>query len=219
MARKKKLKKNQSTHLNIELATELLLQFKGIKGFFPSYLIGIKPDVFLIIKTPTIIAVEDLLDKGTHLVVRYTNLGDVYRFKTEVIGTNLKPFKVTYLAYPDLVEKIEFRETQRVHCFFPATLEYDNMTVKGMITDISLGGCKFRTDAVERVEGLMVKKEGPVTIQFPLLGQEGNRVFEGKIKKVEFDANFALGIGFLAMDDQSREVISSYVKSAGEYHG
>jgi len=43
------------------LASDLLLQFKGIKGFFPGYLIGMKPDVFLIIERPTIITTEDLL--------------------------------------------------------------------------------------------------------------------------------------------------------------
>ena len=86
MARKKKLKKNQSTHLHIEISSGLFLSIKGIKGIFPSYLIG--PDAFLIIKTPTIISNKDLLTKGTSLMVRYTHLGDIYKcgsLKTPVI--------------------------------------------------------------------------------------------------------------------------------------
>ena len=217
MARKKK-KKNQISHLNIELTTDLLLQFKGVKGFFPSYLIGMKPDVFLIIKSPTIITSKNLLAEGSSLVVRYTYLGDVYRFKTDVLGTNHEPFKVTFLSYPDVVEKIEFRDTQRVHCFFPATLLYNKSKISGMITDISLGGCKFRTDAIEQVEGLLLKKEGDVSLQFQLLGHEGTKEFQGKIKKVEFDMNFSLGIGFRAIDDDARQVIASYVENVGEYH-
>ncbi len=86
-----------------------------------------------------------------------------------------------------------------------------------MITDISLGGCKFRTEAVEQIEGLLLKQEGDVTLQFQLLGQKGTKKFQGKIKKVEFDMNFALGIGFRDMDDDARQVISSYVKSTREY--
>jgi len=217
MARKRK-KKNQVSHLNIELATDLLLQFKGVKGFFPSYLIGMKPDVFLIIKSPTIIAAEDLLAEGSSLVVRYTYLGDVYRFKTDVLGTSHEPFKVTFLTYPDVVEKIEFRDTQRVLCFFPATLSYNKSKISGMITDISLGGCKFRTDAIEQIEGLLLKNEGDVSLQFQLLGHEGTKEFQGKIKKLEFDMNFSLGIGFRDIDDDTRQVISSYVENAGEYH-
>jgi len=216
MAPKKK-KKQLITHLNIELASDLLLQFKGVKGFFPSYLIGMKPDVFLIIKSPTIITTEDLLAEGSSLVVRYTFLGDVYRFKTEVLGSNHEPFKVTFLSYPSVVEKIEFRDTQRVHCFFPAILQYDKIEIKGMITDISLGGCKFKTEAIEQIEGLLLKKEGEASLQFQLPGYEGTKTFQGKVKKVEFDMNFALGIGFLSIDDDVRQVITAYVESAREY--
>ena len=217
MARKKKLKENQSTHLNIEIASDLFLQFKGVKGFFPSYLIGMKPDVFLIIKTPTIITSENILSEGSSLVVRYTSLGDVYRFKTDVLGTNKDPFKVTFLSYPDVVEKIEYRDSQRVHCFFPATLQYDTNDISGMITDISLGGCKFRTDAIDQIEGLLIKKEGDVTLQFPLLGHKGTKKFNGKIKKVELDSNFTLGIGFRSIGADASQMIASYVESAKEY--
>lgn len=217
MARKKK-KKKQTTRLNMEITTDLLLQFKEVKGVFPSYLIGMKPDVFLIIKRPTIISSENLLAEGSSLVVRYTYLGDVYRFKTEVLGTNHKPFKVTFLSYPDVVEKIEFRNTQRVHCLFPASLSYDNFKISGMITDISLGGCKFRTDAIEQVEGLLLKKEGDVSLQFQLLGHEDTSEYQGKIKKVEFDMNFALGIGFRGMNDNAKKVVASYVENASEYY-
>ena len=213
----KKRKKKQTAPLNVELGADLLLQFKGIKGFFPSYLIGMKPDVFLIIKTPTIITSEDLLSEGSSLVVRYKFLGDVYKFKTTVLGSNQAPFKVTFLNTPGVVEKIEFRDTQRVHCFFPATLAYGKARISGMITDISLGGCKFRTDAVDQVEGLLLKKDGDVSLQFQLLGHEGTKAFQGTIKKVEFDANFALGIGFRSMDDDARQVITAYVENAREY--
>lgn len=201
----------------MELATDLLLQFKEVKGFFPSYLIGMKPDVFLIIKSPTIISRENLLAEGSSLVVRYTYLGDVYRFKTAVLGTNHEPFKVTFLAYPDVVEKIEFRDSQRVHCFFPATLSYRRSKISGMITDISLGGCKFRSDAIEQIEGLLLTREGDVSLEFQLLGHEGSKKFQGKIKKVEFDLNFSLGIGFYKMDDDARQLVASYVESAREY--
>jgi len=201
----------------MELTTDLLLQFKEVKGFFPSYLIGMKPDVFLIIKSPTIIAAENLLSEGSSLVVRYTLLGDVYRFKTQVLGTAGDPFKVTFLSYPRVVEKIEYRDSQRVHCYFPATLLYDKYNIIGMITDISLGGCKFRTDAIEEIQGLLLKKEGDVTLQFQLLGHEGTKSFQGKIKKVEFDMNFALGIGFCDIGDHARRLIGSYVESAREY--
>ena len=219
MARKKKLKKNQSPHLNIELASDLFLKIDDIKGFFPSYLIGIKPEVFIIIKTPTIISSEDLISKGTSMVVRYTYLGDVYRFKTTVLGANEKPFKVTYLSYPDMVEKIEYRDSPRVSSYIPASLEYKNTKVKGIITDISVAGCKFRTDAVDQLEDILIKKEGDVILHFPILSLDGIQEFQGKIKKIEFDNDLALGVGFSKIDEASRDIIASYVESTLDYRG
>lgn len=217
MAGKKKAKKNQIANLKIELATDLFLRFKGKKGFFPSYLIGMKPDVFLIIKTPAVMRDDNLLSKGSALTVRYKYLGDIYNFKSTVMGVNEKPFKVTYLSYPNVVEKIEDRDSPRVSSYFPARLVYGEVELKGIITDISLGGCKFRTDSIDPIDELLIKRESKVVLHFPLLGLEGIREFTGSIKKVEFDSNYYLGIGFHEIDEESRGMIASYVESTIEY--
>jgi len=217
MARKKKLKSNQSSRLTIELSSDLILSIKGIKGFFPSYLIGLKPKVYIIIKSPTIISREKLLLKGTSLVVRYNHLGDVYRFNTSILGENEEPFKLTYLSYPDVVEKIEYRESPRVCSYIPASLLYKNIEVKGLVTDISVAGCKFRTDSIEPLEDLSIKKEGDVILHFPVLGLDGIREFKGKIKKLEFDRELALGIGFREIDDDYRNIMASYIETTIEY--
>lgn len=217
MERKKKLKNNQSSHLNIELTSDLFLQLRGIKGFFPSYLIGMKLNTFLIIKAPTIISKEALLQPGTSLNVRYSYLGDIFKFKSVVLGSNEKPFKVTYLSYPDVVDKVECRDTKRVNCIFPASLVYREIETKGFITDISLGGCKFRTDSIGQLEGVLIKKEGSVTLHFPLLGLGGIKEFIGMIKNVEFDNNLSLGVRFSDIDKDSRDVIVSYVDKTIKY--
>ena len=217
MPRKKKLKKNQSTHLYIDISSDLFLSIKGIKGIFPSYLIGMKPGAFLIIKTPTIISNEDLLSKGASLRVRYTHLGDIYKFNTSILGENKNPFKVTYLSYPDVVDKIEYRDSPRVSSYIPASLLYKKIEVKGIITDISVAGCKFRTDSIDQLENLLIKKEGDVTLKFPLLGLDGIREFKGKIKKVAFDNDLLLGIGFSEIQKDARDMISSFIENTLEY--
>jgi c-di-GMP-binding flagellar brake protein YcgR len=217
MVKKKKLKKNQSTHLNIDLSSDLFLSIKGTKGIFPSYLIGMKPDAFIIIKTPTIISSENLLPEGASLIIRYTHLGDVYRFNTSILGESQDPFKVTFLSYPGLVEKIEYRDSPRISSYIPAALIYKSIEVKGIITDISVAGCKFRTDSIEQMEDLLIKKGGDVTLHFPVLGLDGIKEFKGKIKKVAFDNDLVLGIGFREIDDDFRKIITSYIESMMEY--
>ena len=217
MARKRKLKKNQSRQLNIDLAADLFLKIKGVKGFFPSYLIGLKPEAFLIIKSPTILSSEKLISEGTSLVVRYKHLGDIYRFRATILGTNEEPFKVTYLSYPDVIEKIEYRNSPRINSYIPASLSYKDIEVKGIVTDISVAGCKFRTNSIEQLEELLNKKEGDVTLNFPVLGLDGVREFRGRIKKVTFDNDLALGIGFQKVDDEYRDIIASWVENTKEY--
>lgn len=219
MLRKKKLKKNQSPHLYIDISSDLFLSIKGIKGVFPSYLIGMKAGAFLIIKTPTIISSTDLLSKGTSLKVRYSHLGDIYKFNTSILGENKKPFKVTYLSYPDVVDKIEYRESPRVSSYISASLIYKKIGVKGIVTDISVAGCKFRTDTIDQLDKLLIKKEGDVILHFPLLGLDGIREFKGRIKKVSFDNDLALGIGFREIQDDARSTIASYIESTLEYKG
>ncbi len=217
MAKKRKIKKNQSYHLNIDLAADLFLKIKGVKGFFPSYLVGMKPEAFIIIKSPTILSSENLMSEGTSLVLRYKHLGDIYRFKATILGTNEEPFKVTYLSYPDVVEKIEYRNSPRISSHIPASLAYNDIEVKGIVTDISVAGCKFRTNSIDQLEELLMKKEGDVTLHFPVLGLDGIREFKGQIKKVTFDNDLALGIGFHEVDDAYRQVIGSWVENTREY--
>ena len=213
------MKMTKELMINIFLTVPLIEVIKGKIGETEEPLaniiiIEILPITF---KTPAIIGMDDLLASETPITVRYSHLGDIYKFDTKIIGANEKPFKVTYLSYPHVVEKIEYRNTQRVSCFIPASLIYSDTEISGMITDISLGGCKFRTDSIDQVEGILIKKEGKVVLNFPLLGLEGIRKFEGIIKKVEFDNDFALGIGFSKIDKKTNKILSSFIEDALEF--
>ena len=61
---------------------------------------------------------------------------------------------MTYLSYPDVVDKIEYRDSPRVSSYIPASLLYKKIEVKGIVTDISVAGCKFRTDSIDQLENL-----------------------------------------------------------------
>jgi len=67
------------------------------------------------------------------------------------------------------------------------------------------------------LEDLLEKKEGDVIIHFPVLGLDGIREFKGKIKKVAFDNDLALGIGFREVDDDYRKALGSYVENTMKY--
>ena len=144
MATKKKIKKIQSVHLKLDIGSDLFLQFKDREEYLPSYLIGLKPDAYIIIKTPAVLGKEYGVTKESQLVLKYKYLGKLFRFNASVIESLDKPFKITFITYPEQIEKLEFRYSPRVFCSIPATLYRKNNEIQGAVTDISIGGCGFK---------------------------------------------------------------------------
>lgn len=217
MATKKKSKKIQNTQLNLGIGSDLFLQFKNREEYFPSYIIGLKPDAFIIIKTPTVLGKEYRLSKGRQIILKYKHLGELFRFNTSVIESFDKPFKITFISYPEQVEKIEFRNSPRVFCSLPASLFSKDNEIKGMVTDISTGGCRFKTKDIDIFDDIiLIKKDEEVTLHFPLLGLDGIKEFKCRIKKIGFDDDITLNIGFKEIDAKIRDMIASYVETTSE---
>jgi len=99
--------KDQCARLKIELGFQLSIQVEETKERLTSYLVGILTNTYLIIKTPSIIGIGDLLLKDSSIVVRYLYLGEVFGFRSTVLGSTTLPFKVIFLSYPKIIEKIK----------------------------------------------------------------------------------------------------------------
>ena len=217
MATKKKIKKIQSVHLKLDIGSDLFLQFKDREEYLPSYLIGLKPDAYIIIKTPAVLGKEYGVTKERQIILKYKHLGEVFRFNASVIESLDKPFKITFITYPEQIEKIEFRNSPRVFCSIPATLYYKNNEIQGAITDISIGGCKFKTKDINKFEDItLIKRDEEVTLHFALLGLKKIKEFSGTVKKIGFDGDIILRIGFKEIDTEFSNMIASYVETTSE---
>ena len=111
-----KKKKIQSVHLKLDIGSDLFLQFKDREEYLPSYLIGLRLDAYIIIKTPAVLGKEYGVTKESQLVLKYKYLGELFRFNASVIESLDKPFKITFITYPEQIEKIDFRDSPRVFC-------------------------------------------------------------------------------------------------------
>lgn len=217
MATKKKIKKIQSVYMKLDIGSDLFLQFKDREEYFPSYIIGLKPDAYIIIETPAVLGKEYGMTKERQITLKYKHLGEVFRFNASVIESFDKPFKVTFITYPEQIEKIEFRNSPRVFCSIPTTLYYKNNEVQGVITDISIGGCRFKTKNINEFEDIIrIRRDEEVTLHFALLRFEKIKEFSGTVKKIGFDNDIILRIGFKESDTEFRDIISSYVESPNE---
>jgi len=217
MATKKNLKKSQNIHLKLDIGSDLFLQFKDREEYFPSYLIGWKPDAYIIIKTPAVLGIECGLTKGRQIILKYTFLGEIFRFNASVIESLDKPSKITFITYPEQIEKIEFRNSPRVFCSIPATLFYKDNKVQGAVTDISIGGCKFKTKDINKFEDIiLIQRNEEITLHFALLGLGNIKKFSGTVKKIGFDDDITLRIGFKEIDSEFSDMIASYVETTSE---
>ncbi len=211
---------NQGIRINAELGCEIFIQIKGLKERLSSYLVGIIPGVNLIIKTPQLADIQELLADGSYVVLRYVHLGQIYGFRSKVMRSIISPSRLTFLSYPDNIEKINLRKNARVSCYIPATLTYTDAKIKGVTTNISQSGIKFTTRSIEGLKTNQLPAEDNIMISFPVLGKEGVQEFQGRIRNKSYaDKEISLGIEFMKIEKDLSDMINDYIKKVKEYEG
>ena len=146
-------------------------------------------------------------------------MGNVYGFRSISLGSTKSPYKITFLSYPDTIEVLNLRKTQRVSCFIPSVVALMDKDLHGVIADISREGARFSIN-MGRDKVMDIKVDDQVGLSFPLLGIDGIQKFQGKIKNMKVDAeNLSLGIQFINIDADIAEKIDGYVKDVLDYQG
>ena len=183
--------------LAIALGSDLTMQIDGMEEKFKAILVGIESPNYLMVRMQIPSKFRSQIDTGTTFIVRYLHLGNVYGFRTKSIDSIDKPYRITFLSYPESVESLNIRKAQRVTCHIPATLDLDKLQLKGLVLDISKYGIRFKINTGNDIFG-KVKIDDPLKISFSLLGLEGFHTFNGRIKSMIGDAEqLTLGIKFL----------------------
>ena len=198
--------------LAVVLGSELNMQVEGMEEKFRATLIGIETPIYLMVRMQIPTMFRSQIDKGTTFLVRYVYMGNLYGFRTKSLGSVEKPYKITFISYPENVESLNIRRSKRVSCFIPSTLELGKSQLRGLVVEISKTGIRFavntETDLIK-----MVKLNDPVKISFPLLGFDGIHTIKGIIKGIISDtAGISLGIQFEDVKPLLEGMIENYVK-------
>jgi len=213
-----KPKTDKDIALNVELGCKLFVQIEGVKERLSSFLIGMMPKSYLIVHTPVMTGIEYILSEGREVVLRYVYLGEVYGFHSTVLRSITTPSKITFLSYPQQIEKINLRKKPRIRCFIPASLHHEQDELKGVIKNLSIEGIKFTTKAVEDSQIRQIPVGKDITICFPLLGIEGVQVLNGKIRNKSGEQDeMDFGIEFNKRDAKIIGMIDAYIKQVRDY--
>lgn len=207
----------QKPQLNIELGCQLFIQSRFIDERISTSLVGIVHQSGLIIKTPSVLNVDEVLPIGNEVVLRYVYLGEVFGFKSKIINSTISPFRLTFLTYPDNIEKLCLRKNRRIICNFPAILHLDEFQVKGVVVDMSILGALFisKKDCGENHGNL--KMESDIKLHIPLFGEQQISGFHGRIKNIRHDINgVGVGIQFIHIDPDVSSTIENYIHQVFE---
>ena len=158
----------QSLCPGLHLGTVLQVQVEGL-GATLSNLIGVEEGLHLIIKTPLIADIAKKLYERNHIVVRYVHAGQVFGFRSTMMGLIKEPFRFCILSYPTSVEILNLRKHERISCLIPAVIRLQQGVYAGFIEDLSIGGCSFEMNAPDAgaFPDLKVGDEAVLAIKLP----------------------------------------------------
>jgi c-di-GMP-binding flagellar brake protein YcgR len=200
--------------LNIALGTRMQVQLGGTDTQFKSFMVGMEPEEYLIIRLPMIPGIANKLYAGNRVTVRYMYSGSVYGFRSTVLHFITKPSPLLFAAYPKTIEVFQLRESKRVDCFFPGLANIQGKEYPGVIVDISTGGCRFIIDTSGEVRVAQVEVAEEINLSFHLIGSPQPLTARGKVRSISREqGKVVVGIQFDALDSEITKSIQILIKS------
>ena len=198
----------------IEVGTPLSIEIPGMDCRFKSRLLGLEPDQFLIIKLPTAPGINQRLEQGGNIVVRFVSNGSIIGLLSSIIQIHFEPIGVCFLTFPLHAERINLRKDKRVQCFFPTIVNIKGFEFRGALLDMSIAGCRFFVD--ESQSGLnrlaSVEKGDEISLRIEAFG---SAAISGHVANIEFGGGlYSIGIRFSSIPGELRAKIEEILSMA-----
>ena len=217
-------KRHMAWNLDLPIGLTLQVQLKNERSRFKSQYLGMKPDEFLIIQMPGIPSVrEAIMLRNVTLVVRFLIRGRVFGFESSVIGHVLKPSPMFFTTFPTSIESMNLRSTERVETFIEAEGVIQDQIVRGVILDLSAGGCRYTIDRSTGTRWPTMEPGDILRLRFDLGPNQGRVALDAEIVNAHTQVDkIRMGLKFLFEEDDFdlREAIDRYVKNISTFvHG
>jgi hypothetical protein len=181
----------------------LQIQFEGL-GSSQSRLIGLDHGNFIIIRTPPLAGIRSKLFEKNHGIIRYLFSGHVYAFHCTLLSVVTEPYRFSILSYPESVENMNLRRHERIPCIIAAEITLKGWVDKGIVSNISMGGCSFEFNRSSQRAFPDLKVDEEAVIAFYLKDEEATTVFNAVIRKVQIDQE-SMMVGLQFTSPESKE--------------
>ena len=202
-------------HLGIELGIVLRIQLRGMKDTWNSTLVGMAGNRYLIAEIPAIPGLWVKLHQMNNIIVRYLHDGKVYGFYSTLVGEMSEPFRLAFLSYPEDIEIVNLRKSERAPCLIPALISVNGASHPGAFTDVSEGGCSFLFDQSNSSgAGVTVGEEILFSVRF--IGSSDIKSIKAIVKNIRLaDKRTSVGTQFHEPGDDILESIRTYMEKVG----
>ncbi len=202
--------------LNIEINSRIHIKMNPLSQSsrsMPGEFLGLSHFDFLILRLPSVPGLRNQLLPRTLLDVRYLLDGAVNSFYSEVISHVVKPTLMVFSTYPDKLNIIEMRNSRRTTCALPVVINSSIGDAKGILLDLSLGGCRFAIDLTGQSNFCQLAINDTIVVQLSLSPEALSLGCSATVRSIEISGSKLMaGVSF---DDPVKE----FSASVGSYLG
>lgn len=193
-----------------------LLETYGVKERVKCKLVGWSLGEFVVLKAPLSPGIKSRVTDGSQMAVRYLHKGELVGFRAEYIDFVVRPFSMLFVSYPYKFETHTLRGKHRLECNLLGVLSVAGLPCRGVILDISPGGCKFFIDpGQDRLPKL--QKGQMLDGYFHTLGNPEPHSFKAKVASLDrFASKNEVGLVFDTQVTSLPDDLTSYLDEVAE---
>ncbi len=199
--------------------TLVSIEFTGTDLRLNGHLLGQRHKHYLIIGLPSTSSLKGMLLPNSLVTIRYIVDGTAYGFNGEIINFISKPEAIVFVEYPEKVESLQIRKSQRISTNIPTVAELNDRKIEGVIIDLSSGGCRmmFHEDDHDFLK-TNIKGDEELNIKFYALEEKNNYEATGKITSIaDVDKRFTFGLKFSEKDSAVSDMVQKYIDKLSRF--
>ncbi len=209
--------------LTINIGSKVLMRFgltagssqESSSGEIQAELVGLSHYEYLILRLPPMPGLLSKLAMGISIKVRFIHEGTACLFAAEVLAYVTKPALLVFISYPQSLEALPLRQHRRITCAIPALIRSRVGDLKGIICDLSNGGCRLVLDMRGQSTARQLQVGENAVLQASLSPDGAPNAVSATLRSVEMEQfRFVSGVSFDSADDRFWASLESFLESA-----
>ncbi|HRR39895.1 MAG TPA: PilZ domain-containing protein [Syntrophales bacterium] len=207
--RERSVDRDRHVDLSLRIGCVLHIKLSDKAERLPAKLIGMDAGAYLIVQPQNPAKLFDQVFKGKEVVVRYLSDGAIFGFESRVMDFVMQPVRLLFLTYPSKIQSCEIREHKRYDCLYDAQLLLAGVPCRGVVANISVGGCQFVTEGLDEEQTARIKVEDGVTLSFQPPARAPVESLAGEVRNVTRSngGRSEIGIRFINLQDDKRNAL------------